>query len=253
MHRAPHYISTIIGGPGVAKGVLNSFYLSDSQGAVLRSSLRDDARDYYFSSCLTFASAVESFAAASYTWSTVQFYYSVFYALRAFLACQGLCIFYLQHTAFSMKAVVGGQGINLKESSTHKCVFKEFNRLFPNSILLSQQIGGESPLEWLVERRETSNYRLSRFTEPEIPAHLLSLESIGMRKLLNTYLLDAADTYTFDEDYAIAAFPLRVLRETKLVLSSSGLATLRNEDAELIRSHIRDASGPIPQVSSAIV
>jgi hypothetical protein len=176
----------------------------------------------------------------------------VFYALRSFLAAQDLCIFYVQGAAFSIRAVASAQGANLRESSTHKCVFKEFRRLFPSHILLSQEIGALEPLEWLTLRRETANYRQARFAEPTVPPHMLSMESVGVRQALNRYVQDTSDVYTFDEDHAIAAFPLKVLRETKTVLAGAGSVAMDNDDIQLLRARLRDNTGPLIQVSAAL-
>jgi hypothetical protein len=104
-------------------------------------------------------------------------------------------------------------------------------------------------LEWLIERREEANYRLSRFIEPGVPQHFRRIVSDGVRRSLSAYVSDDTFLYAFDESHAILAFPLEVLKATLVQLSkpTTGYYPSAHDLAYLASIYV-DEHGPLPDI-----
>jgi hypothetical protein len=249
MHRAGVLLTGVLG-PRCDRRTALAHALSASEATALVSALREDARDYYYSACSTVAAAIQGMNLSLYTWSTVKLYYSVFYALRADLAIRGYCIFYVNSSSLSVEAAAGAMPALTREN-THKSVLRIFEASAPASALLSQKIATDNPLDWLMARREQANYGNSRFPDPEPPDHFRLLDKYGLRKLLSTYLDDKSDSYTFDPDHAMLAFPLRVVGSVGDAARLAALSFSTEEIAHL-QQVCRDASGPFTKLLSRI-
>jgi hypothetical protein len=248
MHRAGSTLISVLG-PGCHRKMAIAHSLSSAEAAVLTSALREDARDYYYSACSTLAAGVQGLNSGFYTWSTVKLYYSVFYALRAYLAINRVCIFYVGSSSLWVDALPGAAPALTREN-THKSVLRVFEAKVP-STLLSQQIGSDPPLEWLMARREQANYGTACFPDPEPPDHFKLLEAHGLRQLLSSYVADKSNAYTFDADHAMLAFPVKVIGEVRNLISSAMLFLAAEETAHL-KQVCRDASGPLTQLTGAM-
>lgn len=119
MHRAGRYVSSLVG------SALKPHHLAltAAHAATLSNALREDAKDYHFSACVTLVEAIRGLTAGLYTWSTVKLYYSVFYGLRGILALEAHCIFYVAQTAFRITAAAGESPVTIK-GPTHRSVLR---------------------------------------------------------------------------------------------------------------------------------
>ena len=247
MHRAGAHLVAVLG-PGSHRNTALAHALTASEAAALHSALHEDARDYFYSACSTLAAAIQGLNASLFTWSTVQLYYSVFYALRAELALRGFCIFYVNSSSMWVQAAPGAIPALTKEN-THKSVLKVFESQVPGSSLLSQQIDADAPLEWLMAKRERANYGTACFPDPEAPGHFAQLERYGLRRLLTSYISDTTDAYTFDPDHAMLAFPIRTLGQVRNAIAAPNL-TLSDDELAHLRKICRDSSGMFTQLVS---
>lgn len=217
-------------------------FLSYINAYKLTELLREDARRYFYSSCITISSALVGILSESYTWSTIKLYYSVFYGLRSYLALNRICIFYDERSPKVLKArpnerIVKNFG-GRKASTTHGIVIETFKREFSEHVLLSQEIGGINSLDWLKSLREKSNYGSSRFIEPRIPPQYEYLVKFGTNrfgKLIESYVNDKDYQYTFDPDHAAIAFPTRLLFELSSTLKSQENFTYSGDDLKFMR------------------
>jgi hypothetical protein len=69
-----------------------------------------------------------------------------------------------------------------------------------------------------------------------------------IRNLLNAYMNDAVDEFTFDADHAVLSFPLKMLRVVGGELKQAGCTSVNDERKGLLDSIARDRSGPIPSL-----
>lgn len=231
---------------------LSQIALSASQAAALRQALGRDARDYLYSGIVSIGEAVQAIDRSLYTWATVKLYYAVFYMIRALLAEHGTAIFYDGTKPFSWNSIAGSMATK-RDGATHKVVLMSFQSVLPTSPLLSQPIGGQGALDWLIKRREEANYTNPRFSEPSAPAHLDLIARSGVRKSVSAYLRDSTLLYAFDPENAILAFPIEAL---KLVLRSKAAGgagiTLTEDDRKYLAGLYMDKTGPLAEAVNLI-
>ncbi len=247
MHRAGLHVVSVLG-PGITKKTAATRSLNAAEAAILASAPKEDARDYYYSACSTLAAAIQGLNSQLFTWSTVKLYYSVFYALRAELATRGYCIFYLSSSSFWVHASAGALPSQIREN-THKSVLKIFEVSMPTSALLSQTIGTDAPLEWLMARRENANYGHACFPDPVPLEHFKLFTKYNVRELVAEYVRDKHDRYTFDPDHAMLAFPIKVIGFVRDAISGASLSLTHDEMVHL-RKICRDTSGQLSSLLS---
>jgi hypothetical protein len=235
MHAGARYLTAI------GKAV-NHATLSGGEAQMLELALNDEAQDFFQSSIISFVDAVRSIQSGFLSWATVKLYYAVFYALRSRLALAGDCIYYVGSSPRVLPARAGASTANLN-GTTHKAVLNRFSHNYPRDYFLSQPIEGCPPLDWFTQRREQTNYTLSRFCEPNTPNYFKFARSTTTRKMLNAYTAD--DIYVFDEQHAMVAFPFKLLRDLRARLGVQHLSPLVSPEADFLRGSLRDHTGPI--------
>lgn len=221
-----------------------NFVLNANDHLALGAALTDDAADYFHSGLVSLGDALRSIEAGLYTWATVKLYYSVFYCCRAMLADKQTAILYFGSTPYQLKNMVGGTPHKLS-GNTHKVVLALFARQFSGNLIMSQQIDSIAPFDWLTDLREQANYKLSRFVEPDTPAHFKTLGKIGLRKAIGAYVTDKTYIYAFDRDHAALAFPLLTLVQTISSLGPASLTAVKNRtDKSFLQKLLADKQGP---------
>jgi hypothetical protein len=227
------------------KAVVRAKVLTPTEVVSLASALRSDAADYYYSAWISFLDALNGIGKGFHTWATVKLYYAVFYAFRASLALDNVCIFHVNRSAFIVEALAGANPRSSSDAGTHKTVLRAFQRHNPTHPLLSQQIDLLEAVDWLIDQRESANYGRARFDEPHASSLFDHISENGVRRSLAEYVADASMTYTFDRDHAILAYPLQALRLIGSQLQPALLGTADAEEQEFLRSRARDQAGPL--------
>jgi hypothetical protein len=255
MPNGARYINSLLG-VFPTKAATSALSLSAAQAVSLEGILRTDANDHFYSACASLVDAIRGLDSGFYTWATVKCYYSVFYSLRALLAMDGVCILYVPRSdnKISEYWIQSAAGSKLVTEpgwrGTHKLTLNVFGRQNPGHRLLSNPIENLSPTSWLIDKREESNYRRSRFSEPEAPDHFRYVESDGVRSLLVAYIDDDAYMYTFQKDHAMLAFPLAALIHTGKTLQANGGAGIENHELLFLTTKCRDRQGQISRLVS---
>ena len=184
-----------------------------------------------------------------YTWATVKLYYSVFYSLRAALAADRICVFYVKTTPYWISCAVGENGVK-GSGTTHIFVLQLFAKLNPTHSFVTQKIDSEPALDWIIAKRLASNYHVARFTEPLAPVHFRHVETYGIRRLVIAYLGDRAGIYTFDKDHAMLSLPLASLVYASAVAKGLRAVRIATEELAVLTSECRDDAGPLTQMAS---
>lgn len=250
MHKAQDYLKTsfLPAPPSVSTAVAQ--VLTGPQAIALSGCLGIDSTGYMFSALLSLTDAINGINKGLWSWSTVKLYYSVFYALRAHLAANGQCVFYIGSKPMGIFAQAGSNPTKL-DGPTHKVVLERFSKLNPHHLLLSQDIDLTNPFDWLMARREEANYKNARFWEPSTPHHFNKISSIGLRRLIKEYLGADYTLYLFDMDHAMLAYPLIVMREVISLLKTKG-TFLDADDIKYLKQYLCDKSGPLPELYSLL-
>lgn len=232
-----------------AKNLSSATPLSYIESTSISQNLSADGVSMSYSAFVSLADAIRGIEAGFYSWSTVKLYYSVFYTLRALLAFNQVAVFYINMSPFWVTVRPGERPHVGGSSSSHKVVMDLFRKQFKNSPLLSQPIGYDDPLTWLQAERERVNYKQAKFTEPSAPPSFSVIDkSKSIRRLIAAYMAD--DTYAFDPDHAILAYPIAVLKQLH---GLGGKASLFDDvDQDALHRMIADSRGPIALFDSII-
>ncbi|WP_158008864.1 hypothetical protein, partial [Vibrio tasmaniensis] len=126
--------------------------------------------------------------------------------------------------------------------TTHKVVLDVFKRSFPHNVLLSQDIDQKHPFDWLTDLREHTNYKNPKFCEPSTPTHFSKIENLCIATALQAYNEDEDYLYTFDDDHACVAYPLKIIRLALSEFDDKGL-TFDNLDLEHISTALAQIDG----------
>ena len=225
-----------------AKTTASCLPLTSLECSNLAAGLREDGIRAAYSALVSLADSVNGLNAGFYSWTVVKLYYSVFYTLQSLLASDGVALFYVGSSPFWVDLQPGNRPAS-GSSSSHKTVMKIYRGRFPGAFLLSQQIALQEPLMWFQQQREFVNYKIGKFAEPShYPVFNGILKQRMSRTALATYLTE--DTYAFDPDHAIFAYPITAL---KILKSAFNLQTLFDEgQTSYLKSIFHDKTGPIP-------
>jgi hypothetical protein len=236
--------------PGASKALVRARVLTPVEAAALSHGLHADAADLYYSGWVSFVDALNGLSRGFYTWAAVKLYYSVFYTLNSSLAQSGVCAFHVATSQYTIDAATGETPVSCSERGTHKTVLNTFRRRNLKHPLMSQRIGLDEALEWLMHQREAANYREARFGEPECGPAFDFVARNGIRKALNAYIQESSFIYVFDPDHALLAFPLRTLQLIGNVVATQPTFTLSVEEKYFLQDRVRDVSGTIPAILS---
>ena len=249
MHHAQSLVQTL--GTG---GSFLDHPCSTTEASRVDSLLQIDASNYLYSACVSIGDALQGIERSLFTWSTVKLYYATFYLLRALLALSGRALVYdgSKPRTLLCKAGESPGSLSGKIRGTHQLVIAYFEKSFPNSPLLSQEISNEKPLEWLINRREEANYSTGRFEEPNCPSHFNSILRTGIRKATSGYIADHTYLYAFDPDHAILAFPIEVLKVTLAHPRINMTSNTSIDSQRFFQSIFSDRSGPLVDIISLL-
>lgn len=211
----------------------SSHTLDPTVSEAARPALDEDARGLFYSSALSVIGAMEGVRQARFSWSIVQLYYAAFYSARSVLASNGVSIFYESRAPYSVTVQAGSNIRKEKDRSTHKLVWKVFQREFGNNPLLND-INGVPAHEWLTKLREKANYNDAKFPDPLLPSCFAQIDTVGIGPSLKAYVEDKTFLYAFDPDHALLAFPIECMKLARSAYLRTGAEL---EDDEL--THIR--------------
>lgn len=210
--------------------------------AAISKSIKDDARDYFYSAVVSFACGCASIEKKAFTWAGIQLYYSAYLASRAILGSSEVAIVAdAKNTHFSINAPKSGH-ISKLGKNTHAAVLHCFGVELPAHEMNTQLIQGKLPLKWMKQQRERLNYRTARFADPVVDCCFEKVMRSKVRESLSLYLSDPI--YAYDADHAIVALPLRALQLTKMLFSIPGGHHISSEqEVRFVRGLSRDKRG----------
>lgn len=180
--------------------------------------LENDIEPFYYKALLSYIEAISSLENNLYSWATVRLYYSVFYAIRAYLACRNVAILRAERRLFYIKAQEGEKFKKCKDQTDHKGTIYTLEKLFSDDdILCSNKIDGQDVYQWMMGKREEVNYKDIIFHDPCPPDFwekiYVDLKSQSMKTIIDK-LVDDNWLYCFQEEYAILGIPTKRLIQT---------------------------------------
>ena len=214
-----------------------------------QNALKADVDCFFINGIDSFASTLNSVSKSNFSWGFIQAYYCLFFFARAFIGISNYAIVYKDKTPYRIKLQAGEKFIKLKGNS-HDVVLNQFKINFSFELLLSNQIGGKSPVDWFNEMRNVINYKLNPFTDPIPPFDLYNYQS-NIRKWITNYLNDDIHKYTFDPSHCYIAYPVQLFNRIYEYYINNDLKNdyLNNEVLLFLSKNISDEKG---QMSSII-
>ncbi|MGA3309894.1 MAG: hypothetical protein ABSD08_14955 [Xanthobacteraceae bacterium] len=220
--------------------------LTQLEAQILADKLANDSQKSIYSALISVADALRGLEQGFSTWPAVKLYYTTFYAIRALLALEDICLYYVSNKEYWIECIASSfpaRAPNRVRGSTHKFVFAVFEQRFPNSPLLSQTIDGEGPFDWLMLKREEANYISARFIEPQENQLFKFVRKHGIRRLCLEYLKD--DSFAFDPDHAILSYPMFLLRHIRDLGVRGRTCVLDEAEDEKYERYFADQFGPL--------
>ncbi len=101
-------------------------------------------------------------------------------------------------------------------------------------------------------KREEANYKVAKFQEPNVPEHFQKFTDLGIRQALTTYIQDSSNIYLFDADYAIVAYPLKILQYAYDKMKTFDNLNLTDGEISYLCSLFKDNHGLIPEIHKMI-
>lgn len=183
--------------------------IAEHDARTLQVAQLSDASALAHSALASFFEATQGVACDRHTWAIVKYYYAAFYACRALMLMRGVSVFYIDRKPYSLVSRAGSL-VSKERGNSHTLTFAKFSQHFSADPLLSQEINGAHPLDWLEENRNIASYKASPFLDPT-PNALFSKPAAKFRLHLSVYLKSDLSLYVFDPDHSMIAFPLKLI------------------------------------------
>ncbi len=243
---ATNYVLQLVPKSSPAHLYLRDRILGAEEADKLRIAAAEDARRYLYNGCASFLGAMQSFHKQEAVWTITKMYYAVFYMMRAALCRSNFIIFHVRkgnsstHTQFTLSILDGAKPeLTPDFPSTHKLVAKVFKDSGYPAFMTGLQVGGDDPIQWLLQQREYWQYRCGRFPDPEYPDALAALDPAKLSLLLETYSGDNTGAYLSDPAHAMVALPFRLLDWSMAAASFLMKGIVDQEDVNHLRRQCR--------------
>ncbi|HEV7335456.1 MAG TPA: hypothetical protein VGO06_05755 [Bosea sp. (in: a-proteobacteria)] len=200
--------------------------LDQAQAASFRAALQSDAGAVAQVALASFCEAISGIADSRYSWATVKLYYSAFYSIKSLLMMKNYSIFYIGRSPHLYKASAGEVPVK-RSGNSHSVCFSVFLDVFSTEDVLSQEIDGVNPLQWIEENRNLISYRTAPYDDPA-PSPLYHIAAGRIRKHLTAYMDDNSYLYSFDKDHAMIAYPVLLLKKVALEFNNIAPNTIIN-------------------------
>ncbi|WP_346065181.1 hypothetical protein [Lacrimispora amygdalina] len=212
------------------KAEFKEHVLSSDDVYELSEELHEDAQDYFYSGVISFAEGIDSIYQHRYSWATVKLYYSIFYLIRASMACKDIGLL-RNKSMYRIKLLEGEKPYGSDKrnyNSSHEGTINHYKDIFASSDkLLTNKIEDIDAYAWMQNVREIVNYREVSFLEPN---HLSvwnifaqSVDDGSINQLLQIIEEDEDYTYCFQEEYAIVGIPIKRMLQTIADFSEKGM------------------------------
>lgn len=215
--------------------------LTKQQANDMAQLIEDEIASYYYKALLSYIESIPALTNKLFSWATIRLYYSIFYAIKAYLACNNIAILRAERRLFYVKAKEGEFFKKCDDTTDHKGTISTLCNLFKNSdFLLSNNIDGIDVYQWMMSRREEVNYKDMDFHDPDAPDFWgvinKEIAQYGIDKVVDKLVNDHW-LYCFQDEYAILGVPTKRLILTVDEIHRFGkVINISTEKKELIDS-----------------
>lgn len=221
---------------------LKDYQLTPTDCVALIPMAKKDAMGFYYNALVSFSQACHSLQAGCVSWACVELYYSLFYATRANLYYKDYLL--IRDRALYLVKIAVGEHPEYKKgnkayNTDHSGSLNYFIDKFQNSdFLCSNSIVTDNVYLWMMDLRETTNYRNKHFKEPDSFTELLPLftriKNEGISKILDEFRTDFG-TYCFSENHAWLCVPFYKILEVAALYKAES-EKLSNDEEDYIKT-----------------
>lgn len=215
--------------------------LTQQQANDIKDLLVNEIASYYHKSLLSYMESIVALNNKLFSWATVRLYYSVFYSIRAYLACQNIAILRAERKLFYVRAKENENIRKCDDTTDHKGTILTLSKLYKNvDKLLSNEIDNTDVYRWMMKKREEINYRDLDFHDPNAPDFWrtlnMEIKKNGIKAVVDTMVKDEW-LYCFQEEYAILGIPTkRIILTVDEIHRQGKKLDISEEKKELIDS-----------------
>lgn len=219
------------------QSILENHYLNHQEVQTIGPQIMEDASDYFFNGCISIIEGIEAVFSRRYSWATVKLYYSVFYFLRASLACNKYAIIMVNKLFFRLFIAAGEKVHKIDKKNTHnsviycyKSIYDKSDKLLTNNIDLNGT--DKNAYDWLEEIRNITNYKQTAFNEPFFSEVWEQYENAEDKVALLKDIVNDALLYCFQGDLSVLAIPIQRLVETKKDFENNHIIPFKDKRKE---------------------
>jgi len=216
-----------------------TYTLTAADCSALLPMAKKDAVGLYYNALVSFVQGCHSLMAGCVSWACVELYYSIFYATRANLYYKDYLLI-RDRGLYLVKILPNEHPVtkDKKYNNDHSGTLLHFIDKFQNSdYLCSNTIDTMNVYMWLMDLRETTNYRHKAFNEPqcftELATAVASAKTNGIAKVLGDFKADFG-TYCFSNNHAWLCAPYFKLIEVG-AMYKAGPEELSQEQEDYVR------------------
>ena len=204
----------------------------------LAAAIKSDSNGIYFKSILSIAEALNAISRGYHSWAVVKLYYSVFYLVRflfavrgiAFLKCSGIFSLQIKDGMTPIKRDCG-KFEEMAIKGDHKTLLVAFMREYGNTEkILSNNLDGKTPIQWMMSEREAVNYRDVSFFEPDFEHFYPGIKSDGLDHWVNIYLSDENFIYCFLPEHCSLATALKLTQQCAKEFASKNSDSILSDE-----------------------
>lgn len=198
--------------------------------------IKDDAKDYFYDGCISLFEGVSSIFHNKFSWATVKLYYSIFYFLRASLACKNFAIIRASGNHYYLHLVDDKRIDKIGSCNTHQAVINCYKTIYRTTDpLLTNNVDlngvDYDTYSWLEEIRNITNYKQTAFPDPNCLSIWDSFnENEDRIRLFKNIVNDEHYTYCFQPEFGILSIPIERLKQTINDFKSCSYTSLLTND-----------------------
>lgn len=225
----------------ISRGQYEQTVLTKQQADDIKDLLENEIAPYYYKALLSYMESIIALSNKLFSWATVRLYYSVFYSIKAYLACKGVAILRAERKLFYVKSRENETIKRCEDTTDHKGTILTLSKLYKDSdILLSNNIDNMNVYQWMMKKREEVNYKDLDFHDPNAPDFLgkinIEIEQYGIKTVVDRMVNDNW-LYCFQDEYAILGIPTkRIILTVNEIHSRRRYLDIPEEKKQLIDS-----------------
>lgn len=190
-------------------------YITKDQADEFKRHLESEVAAYYYKALLSYIESLSALEDKLFSWAAVRLYYSVFYSVRAYLACENIAILRQERRLYYIRAKEGEYFKRCEDTTDHKGTIMTLCKLFKNvDPLLSNTVEGMDAYHWMMKKREEVNYKDMDFHDPLPPDFFGTIndeiQACGIKYIIERLVNDNW-LYCFQEEYAALGIPTKRL------------------------------------------